>query len=107
MLEFEPVELALSRLIRQAGGGARLRLFLGGSPAEWDLEEGYPFRQLSTWVHEGVQTEIVLPHFQLTLIPTAVRNRLASAAEVLGIQIVSDSGTKEGWGLLEAGLPLA
>jgi DEAD/DEAH box helicase domain-containing protein len=77
LVEFEPVETAISRELRHASRNS-LRLVLAGEPLEWELEEWALQHRLGRWVSEGVSVELIVPEDVMARIDAPSRNKLAA-----------------------------
>lgn len=63
------------------------RVHLGGSAADWVLDEWPVWRNLVQWALSGVRVSLIVPEDQLAAMPWDEANALAARAEATGITI--------------------
>jgi DEAD/DEAH box helicase domain-containing protein len=83
--EAESMPMALSRELR---GCHRMRLYLSGEIATWDIEDWPLRRNVAAWAVRDVRVELLMPLGTIRALDVSLRNRLASLAETGQIAVV-------------------
>lgn len=82
--EYETLPMALARSLASAD---ELRLYLGASSADWDIEE-WPLRwPMARWASDGVKVRLMIPRNTLLELDPSIRNRLASWIEAFNVSV--------------------
>jgi ATP-dependent helicase YprA (DUF1998 family) len=103
-LELESLEMALAREASRAST-AVIRLFAGGDPTSWDLDEWLALKRLDRWRRDGVAVEVVITSGTLRALDPLRANRLAAWVETSLISVVEVQG--DGVRVGDIGLMLA
>lgn len=90
-LEFDDLQAALFRELQRADID-QLRIYLGGSPEDWDIL-AWPLKSvLLKLAAEGRMVELIVPCTDLVVLDPAVGNPLASLVEAGGLVVREDTG---------------